>query len=190
MLSGATVAHVDCQAWGGMPVLLMSLCLVALVLTGGLATGCGCRAKGAVTVCHASTHCQLHSAFQPYSWYAEVQLRSLRPAVCSLQQRTRLVKYAGRLSRILGNNTSALGRILGPPEAWGRAEGSSLTAQRPALRQNALEHKSSVKRHGAALHEDLQQKLRYQTGFLGVFLHVECDVLHCFVCQLALAFGA
>lgn len=62
-----------------------------------------------------------------------------------------------------------MGLILGPPEAWGRAKDSSLTAQRPALRQNALEHKAGVKRHGAALHEDLQQKLRYS-------LHVECQV--------------
>ena len=62
---------------------------------------------------------------------------------------------------MLGTNTSALSLILGPPEAWDKAEGSSLAAQRPAPRQNALEHKPSVKRHGAALHEDLQQKLRY-----------------------------
>ena len=89
--------------------------------------------------------------------------------------------YAGRLSCTLGTNTSALGLILGPLEAWGRAEGSSLAAQRPALRQNPLEQKSSVKRHGAALHEDLQQKLRYQTKVLVVSLYVECrlTVLTC-----------
>lgn len=66
----------------------------------------------------------------------------------------------GRLSRILGSYTSALGLILGPPEAWGRAEGSGLAAQRPALHQSGPERKPGGRRHNAALHEDLQQKLR------------------------------
>lgn len=70
------------------------------------------------------------------------------------------VVNAGRLSRILGSYTSALGLILGPPEAWRRAEGSGLAAQRPALRQSGPEHKPGGKRHNAALHEDLQQRLR------------------------------
>ena len=86
--------------------------------------------------------------------------------------------YAGRLSCTLGTNTLALGLILGPPEAWGRAEGSSLAAQRPALRQSPLEQKSSVKRHGAALHEDLQQMLRY-LGFLWSVYMLSVD-LQCY----------
>ena len=49
---------------------------------------------------------------------------------------------------------------MGPPETWQRPEGAALVPQRPALRQGALEHKSSVKGHGAALLEDLRQKLR------------------------------
>lgn len=67
---------------------------------------------------------------------------------------------AGRLSRILGSYTSALGLILGPPEAWHRAEGSGLAVQRPALHQSGPEHKPGVKRHNAELHDNLQQKLR------------------------------
>ena len=56
--------------------------------------------------------------------------------------------------------TPALGLAMGPPEAWQGPEGAVLVPQRPALRQGALEHKSSVNGHGAALLEDLCQKLR------------------------------
>ena len=69
--------------------------------------------------------------------------------------------HAGRLGHILGSNTPALGLILGPPEAWQKSAGSSLTMQHSGLHRAASEHKSNVRGHGAALLEDLRLKLRY-----------------------------
>ncbi|KAL3140348.1 hypothetical protein ABBQ38_004612 [Trebouxia sp. C0009 RCD-2024] len=104
---------------------------------------------------------QCFEAVQAMAEQLQAALQQLGQPAMDLQG-AHLVEQAlllGRLSRIVGSNNPALGLILGPPEGWGRPEGVTLAAQR-ALRPSALEHKSSVKSHGAALHQDLQQKLR------------------------------
>ena len=68
---------------------------------------------------------------------------------------------AGRLSHTLGSKNTALSLIMGFPGAWHRPEGAVPAPQRAGQHQKGLDSMTTAKNPGAALHEELQQQLRY-----------------------------
>ncbi len=73
---------------------------------------------------------------------------------------TVMLVCAGQLSHVLGSKTTALGLIMGSPEAWQTAQGAGLPPQGSGLRQNALDSKATAKSPSTVLYDSLQQKLR------------------------------